>query len=61
MGHKEKVMSDVVAHSADREGKYLTFTLAERRVRHRDFKDPGDHRNDAHYLGAPDAAIMSKG
>ena len=28
MGHAEKVMSDTVAHAADREGKYLTFSLA---------------------------------
>jgi purine-binding chemotaxis protein CheW len=29
MGHEEKkVMSDAVAHAADREGKYLTFSLA---------------------------------
>ena len=28
MGHAEKVMSDAVAHAADREGKYLTFSLA---------------------------------
>ena len=27
MGHEEKVMSDTVAHAADREGKYLTFSL----------------------------------
>ena len=28
MGHAEKVMSDAVAQAADREGKYLTFSLA---------------------------------
>jgi purine-binding chemotaxis protein CheW len=28
MGHAEKVMSDAVAHAANREGKYLTFSLA---------------------------------
>jgi purine-binding chemotaxis protein CheW len=28
MGQEEKVMSDVVAHAANREGKYLTFSLA---------------------------------
>jgi purine-binding chemotaxis protein CheW len=28
MGQEEKVMSDAVARAADREGKYLTFSLA---------------------------------
>ena len=28
MGQEETVMSDVVTHAADREGKYLTFSLA---------------------------------
>ncbi|HSO63089.1 MAG TPA: chemotaxis protein CheW [Desulfobacterales bacterium] len=28
MGNAEKVMSDAVTHAADREGKYLTFSLA---------------------------------
>jgi purine-binding chemotaxis protein CheW len=28
MGHDENVMSDAAAHAADREGKYLTFSLA---------------------------------
>ena len=28
MGHAEKVMSDALTHAADREGKYLTFSLA---------------------------------
>ena len=28
MGHAEKVMSDAVAQATDREGKYLTFSLA---------------------------------
>jgi purine-binding chemotaxis protein CheW len=28
MGHAEKVMSDAAAQAADREGKYLTFSLA---------------------------------
>jgi purine-binding chemotaxis protein CheW len=28
MGHAEKVMSDAVARAANREGKYLTFSLA---------------------------------
>ncbi len=28
MGHAERVMSDAVTHAADREGKYLTFSLA---------------------------------
>jgi hypothetical protein len=28
MGRAEKVMSDAVAQAADREGKYLTFSLA---------------------------------
>jgi len=28
MGHAEKVMSDAVTHASDREGKYLTFSLA---------------------------------
>jgi purine-binding chemotaxis protein CheW len=29
MGREEKVMSDAVTRTADREGKYLTFTLAD--------------------------------
>jgi purine-binding chemotaxis protein CheW len=28
MGHEEKVLTDALAHAADREGKYLTFSLA---------------------------------
>jgi purine-binding chemotaxis protein CheW len=28
MGQKEKVINDAVAHAANREGKYLTFSLA---------------------------------
>jgi purine-binding chemotaxis protein CheW len=28
MGHEERVMSDAVTHAANREGKYLTFSLA---------------------------------
>ena len=28
MGHAEKIMSDALAHATDREGKYLTFSLA---------------------------------
>ena len=28
MGHAEKVISDAVTRAADREGKYLTFSLA---------------------------------
>ncbi|RPJ10294.1 MAG: chemotaxis protein CheW, partial [Deltaproteobacteria bacterium] len=28
MGREEKVMNDVVTRAADREGKYLTFSLA---------------------------------
>ena len=28
MGNEENVMNDAVAHAADREGKYLTFSLA---------------------------------
>ena len=29
MGHEQKVMNDAVTRAADREGKYLTFSLAD--------------------------------